>query len=129
MSIIPYSTVEVNSTVLMSCTMKGFPTPSYTWYKSDVIMDKITSDIMTIKAAAKEDAGIYKCVVKNIISQKESNKLTVNIWGNYSQIMGLNCFSFTGYCLHAVTGHLFDNHESLLNRIWTFISYTVLYTH
>lgn len=60
----------MNFTVFISCSVKAFPLPAYTWYKNVIPLPDQKTDVILIKAATKDDVGQYMCTVSNIKGMK-----------------------------------------------------------
>ena len=73
-------TVEAGSTVTLSVTASGSPTPTYQWKKDGVAIAGATSSSLTLSPVKLGDAGIYAVVATNSLGSATSNNalLTVN---------------------------------------------------
>ena len=88
--------ILVNRTASFTCLSRGNPLPTITWYKDRVALDEFHSNIeirrngdgslLVIKAAQPSDAGSYRCVAVNnvtdvgrqyVMSQDASASLSV----------------------------------------------------
>ena len=64
----------IRETLRISCSAKGSPLPTVTWYKNDFnvinVMNNVTKDEFTselvINAFQPEDQGTYSCVARNV---------------------------------------------------------------
>lgn len=64
----------IRETLRISCSAKGSPLPTVTWYKNDFnvinVMNNVTNDEFTselvINAFQPEDQGTYSCVARNV---------------------------------------------------------------
>ena len=64
----------IRETLRISCSAKGSPLPTVTWYKNNFnvinVMNNVTNDEFTselvINAFQPEDQGTYSCVARNV---------------------------------------------------------------
>ena len=69
-------TVLSGSSIVITCSAEGFPTPSVAWTKGEQLIHK--SDELTIVNATKSDTGDYLCTAMSETgSDQESTKITV----------------------------------------------------
>ncbi len=76
-------TIDLNQSFTLSGLATGTPTPTYQWYKDDVIITGATSRSYTVSAAASADSGVYKLratsTIDGVSSFTDSNTATVNV--------------------------------------------------
>jgi hypothetical protein len=76
-------TIDLNQSFTLSGLATGTPTPTYQWYKDDVIITGATSRSYTASAAASVDSGAYKLratsTIDGVSSFTDSNTATVNV--------------------------------------------------
>jgi hypothetical protein len=76
-------TIDLNQSFTLSGLATGTPTPTYQWYKDDVIITGATSRSYTVSAAASVDSGAYKLratsTIDGVSSFTDSNTATVNV--------------------------------------------------
>ena len=76
-------TIDLNQSFTLSGLATGTPTPTYQWYKDDVIITGATSRSYTVSAAASADSGAYKLratsTIDGVSSFTDSNTATVNV--------------------------------------------------
>ena len=69
-------TVLSGSSIVITCSADGFPTPSVAWTKGEQLIHK--SNELTIVNATESDSGDYLCTAMSEIgSDQESTKITV----------------------------------------------------
>jgi hypothetical protein len=77
------ATIDLNQSFTLSGLATGTPTPTYQWYKDDVIITGATSRSYTVSAAASADSGAYKLratsTIDGVSSFTDSNTATVNV--------------------------------------------------
>ena len=76
-------TIDLNQSFTLSGLATGTPTPTYQWYKDDVIITGATSTSYNVSAAASSDSGAYKIratsTIDGVSSFTDSNTATVNV--------------------------------------------------
>jgi hypothetical protein len=76
-------TIDLNQSFTLSGLASGTPTPTYQWYKDDVIITGATSTSYTVSTAASTDSGAYKLratsTIDGVSSFTDSNTATVNV--------------------------------------------------
>jgi hypothetical protein len=76
-------TIDLNQSFTLSGLATGTPTPTYQWYKDDVIITGATSTSYTVSTAASTDSGAYKLratsTIDGVSSFTDSNTATVNV--------------------------------------------------
>ena len=76
-------TIDLNQSFTLSGLATGTPTPTYQWYKDDVIITGATSRSYNVSAAASADSGAYKLratsTIDGVSSFTDSNTATVNV--------------------------------------------------
>ena len=76
-------TIDLNQSFTLSGLATGTPTPTYQWYKDDVIITGATSRSYTVSVAASADSGAYKLratsTIDGVSSFTDSNTATVNV--------------------------------------------------
>jgi hypothetical protein len=76
-------TIDLNQSFTLSGLATGTPTPTYQWYKDDVIITGATSASYNVSAAASADSGAYKLratsTIDGVSSFTDSNTATVNV--------------------------------------------------
>ncbi len=79
------TTVNLTQPFTLSALATGVPSPSYQWYKNNVVITGATSTSYTVSSAVNTDGGNYKVVATNTLngasSSVDSNTVTVNIIG------------------------------------------------
>jgi TATA-box binding protein (TBP) (component of TFIID and TFIIIB) len=79
------TTVNLTQPFTLSALATGVPSPSYRWYKNNVVIEGATSTSYTVSSAVSTDSGNYKVVATNTLngasSSVDSNTVTVNIIG------------------------------------------------
>ncbi len=75
--------IDLNQSFTLSGLATGTPTPTYQWYKDDVIITGETSRSYTVSTAASADSGAYKLratsTIDGVSSFTDSNTATVNV--------------------------------------------------
>lgn len=70
------TSVNLGDTANYSVTATGTPSPSYQWYKDDVVIGGATSGTYSF-TATKTSGGVYKCRVYNIAGEVFSTPVTL----------------------------------------------------
>ena len=68
--------------VILSCIVSGYPQPTITWYKNDVLIEGAEAPYYQIRELTLETRGQYYCVAINSLGNKTSNKAYVKIKGD-----------------------------------------------
>uniref|UniRef100_A0A3P9K6Q7 MALT paracaspase 3 n=1 Tax=Oryzias latipes TaxID=8090 RepID=A0A3P9K6Q7_ORYLA len=72
-------TIQRGSKLTLLCAAFGIPAPHYQWYKNgQPLLDK-TSDTLQISHATSEHAGSYLCSVSNVLEERWTDAVDVNI--------------------------------------------------
>ena len=85
-------TVNVGSSLTLSCTSRGSPPGTFTWKKDNGLIKEytnittVTSTVLhadySINSVTTSDSGIYTCTVTNPIGS-DNETITVNVRGMF----------------------------------------------
>lgn len=71
----------VGTEIVLFVVATGSPTPTYQWYRNDVLIPDETSSTLNITIGHNTD-GVYKCVVSNIVGSVTSDDILVSVIDN-----------------------------------------------
>lgn len=71
-------TVETGSTATFTVSASGKPTPTYQWYKDNVIIEGAVTSEYTIQSVVESDYGTYTVIVSNQNGSVTSNPATLS---------------------------------------------------
>ncbi len=71
------------SSLNLTCSASGSPSPSYSWYKDGELVLGETTSFLYISEAHPEDRGDYTCKATNDVGEDVSNAASVNVPGKY----------------------------------------------
>ncbi len=81
----PSSTsVALASSLNLTCSASGSPSPGYSWYKDGELVLGETMSFLYISEAHPEDRGDYTCKATNDVGEDVSNPASVNVPGRYA---------------------------------------------
>lgn len=69
----------IGDDVMLNPVAKGFPTPTYQWYKNDQPLTGQTNATLDLQNTKKEDSGLYYVIAKNSLGQTKSPEYRVNV--------------------------------------------------
>lgn len=69
----------IGDDVMLDPVAKGFPTPTYQWYKNDQPLTGQTNAVLNLQNTKKEDSGRYYVIAKNSLGQTKSPEYQVNV--------------------------------------------------
>ncbi len=72
-------TLSIGDPLTLTASASGAPTPSYQWYKDDVIIDGATGSTYSIASVVTGNAGSYKVVATNAVDSATSNAAIVTV--------------------------------------------------
>ena len=78
------TTADEGDLVELFVTATGIPTPTYQWYKNDILIDGETNSTISFPSVNRTDAGTYKCIVTNVAGSVESSPIILTVY--YSEI-------------------------------------------
>lgn len=70
--------VKEGESVTLSCTSRGHPNPTFSWFKEEKIEKSQQSDL-ELNDVKPEDSGNYYCEAKNKHGAMESNIITIDV--------------------------------------------------
>ena len=82
-------TIEIGAPLNLSYTAQGHPTPSFEWYKDDVLLPGEFQPFLYIAEGLPEDRGNYSCKAINSEGVTQSSQIQINITGIYYQLTNL----------------------------------------
>ena len=74
--------VSKGERVILSCIVSGYPQPTISWYKNDVLIEGAEAPYYQIRELTLESRGQFYCVATNSLGTNTSNKAYVKIKGN-----------------------------------------------
>ena len=77
----PHEDPVINSSVLLSCSSNGNPSPVYKWFKDGSQMVDKTLNVLFIQSISLKDSGDYYCIASNAFNQ--SDIIHLSVWGKY----------------------------------------------
>ncbi len=91
-------TLASGATLTLTAAASGSPTPTYQWYKDDVLISGATSATYTVASATTANTGSYKVVATNAVSSATSDSVTVTVtasspyesWSSEQGLTGAN---------------------------------------
>lgn len=80
LSIMPKSNVAYDSSVTLTCRSNGYPSPSYTWYKDNVLINETNCPTLIFSSITFDDHGYYHCISTNSYGSSRSEQQLINVW-------------------------------------------------
>ena len=65
--------------VKLKCVAKGFPRPTYQWYRDEEELDEGFSNELIINSVSQDHEGEYYCKSTNKIGSEYTNKVTLQV--------------------------------------------------
>jgi hypothetical protein len=75
------TTIALGQLISLFVTAGGIPSPTYQWYKGDVLIPGETGATLAFYIEYS-DVGVYKCAVTNVVGTIWSNPINVNVTAN-----------------------------------------------
>ncbi|CAG13116.1 unnamed protein product [Tetraodon nigroviridis] len=72
-------TVQPGANFTLRCAAFGIPTPHYQWYRNGQELADGTGDTLQIDGATEEHAGSYLCSISNVLEERWTEAVEVNI--------------------------------------------------
>ena len=110
-------TVNAGSTVALSATATGSPTPNYQWRKDGEAISGATSSTLVLPSATSSTAGNYTVVVSNFLGAVTSNSATVSVTsGQPSRLPNLSVRTNLGTSQTLIVGFATIGSKNMLVR-------------
>ena len=65
---------------MLEVKARGTPSPSFQWYKNDVLYERATSNTFKFESAIIEDSAQYHCLLKNQHAEIQTRKVKVQVF-------------------------------------------------
>lgn len=89
--------------VTLTCSAKGNPDPSFTWFKNDTEIVYSGAQTWQIASINDSQSGEYHCVAENKHGKLPSKRLTINVKCKYFLCFYSNSFNLVCFCFSVVS--------------------------
>ena len=115
-------TITTGNSVTISVVAGGSVPLSYQWYKNDILLVGKTSASLTINAVTTEDAGVYKCVVTNLLDSTTSNNAELVVQKEFDGTTTISNNACSVNMINVLNAAGWDGQESSLDGFKVTIS-------
>uniref|UniRef100_A0A3Q4AW11 Uncharacterized protein n=1 Tax=Mola mola TaxID=94237 RepID=A0A3Q4AW11_MOLML len=81
-------TLQCDTKLTLRCLAFGIPTPHYQWYRNGQPLPEKTVDTLQIDSATEEDGGSYLCSISNVLEERWTEAVEVDISDKVALLIG-----------------------------------------